>query len=320
MTRLVAEFGDALSVGASCKAIGLPRATFYRRTNARARPPATKPLPSSPRALSEGERAEVLNLLHQPGFVDLAPAQVVAKLLDEGRYSCSERTMYRLLAANHECRERRDQLRHPSYAAPQLLATAPNQVWSWDITKLLGPVKWSYYYLYVILDVFSRYTVGWMVAAKESGVLAEKLIRESCERQHIPRNQLTLHADRGTSMMSKPVALLLADLGVTKSHSRPQVSNDNPFSESQFKTMKYRPTFPDFFDSMPSARAFCGPFFDWYNLEHRHSGIGYYTPHDVHYGIAQQREIVRANALRAAFIAHPERFTRGLPRPQQVPK
>jgi putative transposase len=230
-----------------------------------------------------------LDILHEPRFVDLAPAQVYAGLLDEGRYVCSQRTMYRILEAHQEVRERRDQLRHPSYAAPQLLATRPNQLWSWDITKLLGPAKWTYFYLYVILDVFSRYVVGWMVAHRESATLAEKLIRAICARQGIAPGALTLHADRGSSMTSKPVAFLLADLGVTKTHSRPHVSDDNPFSEAQFKTLKYRPEFPDRFGSIVDARGFCQRFFPWYNTEHHHSGIGLLTPADVHLGRAASR-------------------------------
>jgi putative transposase len=265
------------------------------------------------------ERTAVLEILHEPRFVDLAPAQVYAGLLDEGQYVCSERTMYRILEANHEVRERRDQLRHPSYAAPQLLATAPNQLWSWDITKLLGPTKWTYFYLYVILDVFSRYVVGWMVAHRESAALAEKLIRDTCVRQGIIPGQLTIHADRGSSMTSKPVALLLADLGVTKSHSRPYVSDDNPFSESQFKTMKYRPQFPDRFGSMVDSRSFCQAFFPWYNTEHHHSGIGLLTPYEVHHGLADQRIADRARVLATAYAAHPERFVGGLPQPPARP-
>jgi len=212
-------------------------------------------------------------------------------------------------------RERRDQLRHPRYVAPQLLATRPNEVWSWDITKLLGPVKWTYFYLYVILDVFSRYVVGWMVAHRESAQLAQKLIAETCARQGIAPGVLTLHADRGSSMTSKPVALLLADLGVTKTHSRPHVSNDNPFSEAQFKTLKYRPDFPERFGSIEDARGHCRVFFPWYNTEHRHGGIGLLTPHDVHYGLADQRVAARTDVLAAAYAAHPERFVAGLPRP-----
>jgi transposase InsO family protein len=204
--------------------------------------------------------------------MDKAPQEVYATLLDRGEYLCSARTMYRLLAANQEVRERRDQLHHPSYAKPELLATAPNQVWSWDITKLLGPVKWSYFYLYVILDIFSRYVVGWMVASHEANALAQKLIQDTMEKQNIQPGQLTLHADRGPSMKSQPVALLLADMGVTKTHSRPHVSDDNPYSEAQFKTLKYRPDFPERFGSLEDARAFSQSFFTWYNAEHYHSG------------------------------------------------
>jgi putative transposase len=261
----------------------------------------------------------VLGVLHEPPFVDLARTQVYAHLLDEGRYLCSPRTMYRLLAACQEVRERRDQLRHPRYVAPQLLATRPNAVWSWDITKLLGPVKWTYFYLYVILDVFSRYVVGWMVAHREGARLAQKLIAETCARQGIAPGDLTLHADRGSSMTSKPVALLLADLGVTKTHSRPHVSNDNPFSEAQFKTLKYRPDFPERFGSIEDARAHGQLFFAWYNTAHRHSGIGLLTPHDVHYGLAEQRVAARTDVLAGAYAAHPERFVAGLPRPPARP-
>jgi len=251
--------------------------------------------------------------------MDKAPATVYATLLDEGTYLCSTRTMYRILGEEGEVRERRDQLRHPHYSAPQLLATGPNQVWSWDITKLLGPVKWSYFYLFVILDLFSRYVVGWMIAHRESAVLAERLIRETCEKQNIEPGQLTIHADRGSSMTSKPVALLMADLGITKTHSRPHVSDDNPYSESQFKTLKYHPTFPERFGSIEDARSFCQQFFPWYNTEHRHSGIGLLTPATVHYGkdsiVTNQRQLV----LTAAFSNHPERFARGAPRPPRVP-
>jgi putative transposase len=227
--------------------------------------------------------------------------------------------MYRILEENHEVRERRDQLRHPRYAAPELLAEAPNRVWSWDITKLLGPARWTYFYLYVILDIFSRYVVGWMVAGNEAAWLAKILIEESCRRQVIKSNELVLHADRGSAMISKSVAFLLADLGVTKSHSRPYVSNDNPFSEAQFKTMKYRPEFPDRFGSIQDARSFCSDFFTWYNTEHRHSGIGLLTPHDVHFGLAEQCVAARSRILSAAFAAHPERFVAGAPRPPARP-
>ncbi len=227
--------------------------------------------------------------------------------------------MYRLLAERHELRERRAQLMHPRYSAPELLATAPNQLWSWDITKLKGPTTWSYFYLYVIIDVFSRCVVGWMVADRESATLAEKLIGETCERQGIVRGQLTIHADRGSSMRSKLVAQLLADLGVTKTHSRPHVSNDNPFSEAEFKTLKYRPDFPERFGCLEDARSYCVDFFTWYNDEHHHSGIGLHTPADVHYGRAQQRSEARAAVLAAAHLAHPERFVHGVPRPPALP-
>jgi putative transposase len=313
----VKEVGPRLGVAPTCAALGVSTASYYRRCKPQPVVPASRPSP--PRTLPAAERTAVLDLLHAPRFVDLAPAQVYAGLLDEGRYVCSERTMYRILEAHQEVRERRDQLRHPSYAAPQLLATAPNQLWSWDITKLLGPAKWTYFYLYVILDVFSRYVVGWMVAHRESATLAEKLIRETCARQGIVPGHLTIHADRGSSMTSKPVALLLADLGIIKSHSRPYVSDDNPFSESQFKTMKYRPQFPDRFGSMVDARAFCQVFFPWYNTEHRHSGIGLLTPYTVHHGLADQRIADRTQVLARAYAAHPERFVGGLPQPPARP-
>jgi putative transposase len=311
----VKELGPTLGFAVACAALGLARSSFYR--SLQPKPPAAPR--TSWRALSADERQAVLAVLHEPRFADLAPAEVYASLLDEGRYLCSLRTMYRILDANHEVRERRNQLRHPSYAAPELLATAPNQLWSWDITKLLGPSKWTYFYAYVILDVFTRYVVGWMVASHESAVLAQKLIRASCLRQHIPPGQLTLHADRGSSMKSKPVAQLLADLGVTKTHSRPHVSDDNPFSEAQFKTLKYRADFPERFGSLQDARAHCADFFHWYNTEHHHSGIGLLTPSDVHHGLAASRLDARASVLAAAFQSHPERFTSGLPRPSSPP-
>ncbi len=218
-----------------------------------------------------------------------------------------------------EVRERRNQLRHPRYAAPELLARRPNELWSWDITKLLGPTKWTYFYLYVMLDVFSRYVVGWMVAHRESATLAERFIHETCSRQGIDRGQLTIHADRGPAMTSKPVGLLLADLGVTKTHARPHVSNDNPFSEAHFKTLKYRPAFPERFGSIQDARAYCHVFFPWYNTEHHHSGLGLLTPADVHHGLADQRVAARAAVLTAAYVAHPERFPAGLPHPPTGP-
>jgi putative transposase len=282
-------------------------------------PPAPPTSRSHPRALSVAEQQAVRDVLHSDRFQDAAPAAVYATLLDEGTYLASERTMYRLLAADGETRSRRDQLVHPAYAKPELLATAPNQVWSWDITKLLGPAKWTYFYLYVILDIYSRYVVGWMVAHREQAELAERLIAETLAKQDISADQLTLHADRGSSMTSKPVAFLLADLGVTKTHSRPHVSNDNPYSEAQFKTLKYRPGFPDRFASMEEARAFCQDFFRWYNAEHRHSGIGLLPPQVVHDGQAQDAYDARSQVLATAYAAHPERFVRQAPRPPQLP-
>ncbi len=260
-----------------------------------------------------------MSVLHEPRFADWAPAQVYAQRLDEGSYLCSVRTMQRLLASRGEAQERRDQRIHPAYARPELLATKPNELWSWDITKLLGPRKWTYYYLYVILDVFSRFVVGWMVALRESAMLAQHLIAETCRREAIAPGQLTLHADRGSSMASKSVALLLSDLGVTKTHSRPHVSNDNPFSESQFKTLKYRPGFPDRFGSLEHARGLSRDLIHWYNHEHHHCGLGFLTPADVHHGRTAQRLADRSGVLRAAHARNPERFVRGVPKPASPP-
>ena len=272
-----------------------------------------------PRALSEMEVSHVLKVLNGARFCDLSPAEVYATLLDEGLYFCSERTMYRILAAHAEVRERRNQMRHPAYAAPELMATRPNEVWTWDITKLRGPGKGDYFQLYVILDLYSRYVVGWMVSVSESGEQAEQFIADTCARHGVTRAQLTIHADRGPSMRSKTVALMLADLGVIKSHSRPSVSDDNPYSEAQFKTLKYRPDFPDRFGSLEDARAHCQRFFAWYNTEHHHVGIGLLTPHDVFHGEAQQRIDARAVVLNDAYAAHPERFVRHPPHPHQLP-
>jgi putative transposase len=304
----------------ACAAAGWPRATWYRRH--RPSPPPGPPAPPrrpQPRALAAPEQAAVLDVLHSERFADAAPAAVYATLLDEGRYLASVPTMYRLLHAAGEVRERRRQATHPPRVKPELVATRPNEVWSWDITKLLGPVKWTYYYLYVVLDIFSRYAVGWMVASREAAALAERLLAETLAKQGIDRDRLTLHADRGSSMASKPVALLLADLGVTKSHSRPHCSNDNPYSESHFKTLKYRPAFPERFGSLEDARAFCQGFFPWYNDAHRHSGLGYHTPADVHTGRAPLVRAQRAEVLTAAYAAHPERFVRQPPEPPALP-
>jgi putative transposase len=304
----------------ACAALGVSRATFYRRHESEGREQATTvAVRRSPRALSDDERQTVLGVLHEAPFADRAPAAVYAQLLDENRYLCSIRTMYRLLHANREVRERRDQLRHPEYTKPELLATAPNQVWSWDITKLLGPKKWTYYHLYVIMDVFSRDVTGWMLAHRECAELAARLIRETCARHGIAADQLTLHSDRGPAMKSQTVAQLLATLGVVKSHSRPHVSNDNPFSESQFKTLKYRPEFPERFASFDVGQAFCGELFPWYNDEHYHSGLGLLTPAMVHFGLADRVLAGRQGTLLAAYQAHPERFVRRIPRPLAPP-
>ena len=261
----------------------------------------------------------MLGVLHSERFVDASPAQIWATLLDEGRYLASERTMYRLLAERDEVRERRNQLKHPPYTRPELLACRPNEVWSWDITKLKGPAKWTYHYLYVILDVFSRYVVGWTVQHRESAELAKALIAQAAGQQAITPGRLTVHADRGGSMTSKPVAFLLADLGVTKSHSRPYTSSDNPYSEAHFKTLKYRPAFPERFADIQQARAFCREFFDWYNHEHRHCGIGLMTPDAVHHGQAQALHAARARVLARAYAATPERFVRRPPQPPTLP-
>src|SRR5256712_2659285 len=266
----VTELGPRLGIAPTCAALGLPRAPYSRRRGPQS---ARAPRPRSPRALSPDDHAAVLARLHEPRFVDLAPAEVYATLLDEGEYLCSERTMYRVLAAQHEVRDRRDQLRHPRYAVPELLARRPNELWSWDITKLLGPAKWTYFYLYVMLDVFSRYVVGWMVAHRESATLAERFIHETCARQEIRRDQLTM----------------------------------------------YRPDFPERFGAIQDARAHCQVFFPWYNTEHRHTGLGLLTPHDVHYGLAEARVVARAEILAAAHAAPPERFPRGMPQPPPPP-
>jgi putative transposase len=315
----VTELAVDVGTSAACHTLLVPRASYYRERRAASFPVVRVSRPSPARALQPAERETVLAHLHAERFQDRSPAAVYATLLDEGEYHCSIRTMYRLLAQRGESRERRDQLLHPPYQKPELMATAPNHLWSWDISKLLGPAKWTYFYLYVILDVFSRYVTGWMVAYRESAELAKRLIEESCNKQRIQPGQLTLHADRGTSMCSKPVTFLLADLGVTKTHSRPHVSDDNPYSESQFRTMKYRPEFPDRFGCIQDSRVFSQGFFRWYNEEHRHSGLALLTPAMVHYGqtalILEQRQSV----LDVAYRVHPERFVRQAPKPPTIP-
>lgn len=312
-----------MNIRERCDALAFSTATYYRHTKRRAGediPTAKTQKKRSPRGLTEEEEREVMTVLTGKRFVDVAIPEVCATLLDEGRYICSERSMYRVMTRHQAVKERRNQLRHPEYTKPELLAIHPNQVWSWDITKLKGPKKWTYYYLYTVMDIYSRYVVGWMVAERESAQLAEWLIRETCQRQGIERDQLMIHMDRGSAMKSKLVAQLLADLGVIKSHSRPHVSNDNPYSESQFKTMKYRPDFPKQFGSIEDAKLFLQSFFDWYNNHHRHSGIEMMTPVDVHTG---QDEVVRTNrqhTLDAAYARHPERFVKGCPVQKSVPR
>jgi putative transposase len=301
--------------------VGIPVSTFYRRTKVQSS--GEVPIKSgkkSARALNGEERDTVLSVMHEDRFVDKPPSEIYATLLDEGIFLCSIRTMYRILKANDQLRERRNVLRHPQYKKPELLATEPNQVWSWDITKLKGPEKWTYYYLYVILDIYSRHAVGWLVATRENAELAKILISETCTRQEIDRAQLSIHSDRGSPMTSKVVAHLMSDLGVTKSLNRPHVSNDNPFSESQFKTLKYQPTFPERFGSIEDARAFCKRFFNWYNNEHYHSGIALMTPANVHYGEAKECNRKRQLVLRKAFEKNPERFVHGTPKVLKLPK
>jgi putative transposase len=315
----VEELSRAVGVKRACGELSIPGSGFYRRLRRRVSPPCAGARRSSARRLKEDEKAVVVACLHEERFQDCSPAQVYASLLDDGRYHCSIRTMYRLLESGGESRERRDQLVHPPYRKPELLATGPNQLWSWDITKLRGPVKWTFYRLYVILDVFSRYVTGWMIAHRETAGLAAQLIEHSCRKQNIVRDQLTIHADRGSSMTSKSLALLLADLGVVRTHSRPHVSDDNPFSEAHFKTLKYRPGFPDRFGSIEDARRFCQEFFPWYNHRHHHSGLNLLSPATVHYGLAAPLVSKRQTVLDAAYLAHPERFVRRPPKHPSLP-
>lgn len=313
------ELAASISLVQACPALLVPRSTFYRRRKPAVLPPEPKAKPPSPRILTSQEQATALNLLNSERFQDHAPRQVYATLLDEGIYVCHWSSMYRMLAENKQVSERRNQLCHPPAVKPALVARAPNQVWSWDITKLLGPTKHTFYYLYVILDVYSRYVSGWLLAERECEELAKQLVRETCAKQNIPLGQLTLHADRGSAMTAKPLALLLSDLGVTKSHSRPRVANDNPYSEAQFKTMKYRPDYPEFFASLPHARTWAQCFFQWYNHEHKHSALHLLTPAVVHYGHAPSVLRARHAVRQQAYAAHPERFVKGPPALENVP-
>jgi putative transposase len=317
----VEALGKAVGVAKSCRVLGVPRSRLYRyrAVQEKLQKPLSKPR-FHPRSLSREEKSQVRQTLNSERFQDQAPREIYATLLDEGQYLCHWRTMYRILDDYAEVRERRNLLTHPQYKKPELLATGPNQVWSWDITKLLGPVKWTYYYLYVILDIYSRYVVGWMIAAQQTAALARELVRQTCEKQGIHPDELSLHADRGGPMIAKPLALLLADLGVTKTHSRPHVSDDNPFSEAQFKTMKYRPDYPKRFGDQLDARLWARCFFAWYNHQHHHSGIGLLTPADVHFGRAQQILQQRQQVLEMAYQKHPERFVKGLPQPARLPE
>ena len=314
----VQPLASQVGVAPACRALGVPRASFHRRQ--RPAPGHQQPRPTPARALRASERAHVLDVRASPRFVDRSPAEVVATLLDEGQYLCAERTMYRILAANQPVRERRNQRSHPCYTKPELVATGPNQTWSWDITRLRGPKRWTSFYLYVLLDIFSRYVVGWMVADRENAALAATLIEETCLKQGIEPQVLTLHSDRGAPMTSKCTAQLLADLGVTRSLSRPQVSDDNPFSEAQFKTLKYHPGFPGRFEDITAAIAFCRSFFPWYNTEHRHAGIAMLTPDDVHHHRAPDVLAQRGRTLQAAWALHPERFVHGTPKPAPLPE
>ena len=312
------ELASSVGVARACDTLAVPRCQVYRARQPRIEKPATARPPSA-RALSAAEKTVVRDTLNSQRFADQAPREVYATLLDEQRYLCSVATMYRLLRENQAIRERRNQLCHPTYTKPELLATGPKQVWSWDITKLLGPVKWTYFFLYVLLDIFSRYIVGWLIAERESADLAQVLIAETCQRENIAPDQLTIHADRGGPMTAKPLALLLANLGVVKSHSRPHVSNDNPFSEAQFKTLKYHPTFPERFGSPVDACAWFRPFGHWYNWEHHHTGLGLLTPAVVHFGQAAHVQAQRQQVLHQAYALHPERFVRGQPQPLALP-
>jgi putative transposase len=317
MIPVATSLSEHVGKKAACSSLAIPRATYYRRCQNK---PLTKPRPAPPLALSAEEKETVLQVAHEERFWDTNPYEIYATLLDEGKYYCSIRTIYRILKSMQEVKERRKQVNRPHYKKPELLATGPNQVWSWDITKLKGPAKWTYFYLYVIMDIFSRYVVGWLIAPAERKALAKELIAQTCEKQQIPRDQLILHADRGSSMKSKVVAQLLADLGVTKSHSRPYVSNDNPYSEAGFKTLKYSPHFPACFGSIQDARSFCRQFFSWYNDEHKHSGIGLLTPMQVHYGFADDILAQRSQVLEEAFDENVNRFKGKCPQPPVLPK
>lgn len=315
--EMISLLSESIGVSSACKLLGVPRSSWYRQLHSSISP-GSRPAP--PRGLSNEERSEICSLLNSERFRNETPRQVYATLLDEGEYYCHWRTMYRILSEENEVRERRNQLSHPTYIKPELLATSANQLWSWDITKLRGEIRLTYYYLYVILDVYSRYVVGWMLAECESEHLAHKLIAQTCQKQDISPGQLTLHADRGPSMTAKSVEQLLVDLDVAKSHSRPYTPDDNPFSESHFKTLKYRPDYPGRFRSFDQAHQWCQEFFEWYNEYHYHSALNLMTPVAVHYGFEPEIRAQRQSVLDQAYLDHPERFVQGKPELQSLPK
>lgn len=325
MLSTAEELASVTGMREACRLLGIPRSTLYRiRQPEQEQPGVERPESSrqpkqSVRALTNAERAEVRDVLNSERFQDQSPRQVYATLLDEDEYLCHWRTMYRVLEEHDEVRERRNQVRHPSYARPELLATGPNQLWSWDITRMRGPVTWSYYYLYVMLDVFSRYVVAWLLAQQESAALAQDLVAAAYTKQNIEPGQLTIHADRGAPMMAKSMAMLMSDLGINESHSRPHVSDDNPYSEAHFHTVKYRPDYPDRFGCLSDARSWCEGFFPWYNNEHHHSALHLLTPADVHYGRAEEKLAQRQAVLQQAYAAHPERFVNGSPTVSPLP-
>ena len=318
MISHVDELIPLITVQAACEALVIPRSVFYRaKSSGVQRVAHEKVLPA--RALQPAERQSVLDILDSTRFQDQAPREVYATLLDEQTYLCHWRTMYRILAENQQIYERRNQLRRPVYVKPELLATGPNQVWSWDITALRGPDKWTSFYLYDLMDVYSRYAIGWLIATTQSAALAGQLIAQSYAKYNISPGQLTIHADNGAPMRARTVSQLMADLAVTESHSRPHVSDDNPFSESKFKTMKYRPDYPERFDGLLNARTWARPFYDWYNYDHHHSGLGLLTPATVHFGHAPEVLAARQRTLDIAYAAHQDRFVHGSPSPQPLP-
>ena len=315
---MIDNLSKYMSINKICEEIGIPKSSYYYWIGKHKESKNKKHTPSW--SLTQEEKETILSLMNSENYYDKSPNYIFYSLLDNGVYLCSIRTMYRILKEHNQSKERRKIIQHKKYEKPELLATNPNEVWSWDITKLKGPAKWTYYYLYVIIDIFSRYVVGWHIAYREESHIAKELIYQSLLKQKISKDQLTLHADRGASMCSKPVAFLMSDLGVTKSHSRPYQSNDNPYSEAHFKTLKYMPAFPDRFESLESARTFCREFFNWYNKEHYHSGIGYYTPESVHYEYCDKTYNNRTEVLIKAYNANPERFRNKIPRPHKPPK